>query len=229
MNTKTKEIPFKVKHQGKITNFYLSNIEDIIQKNIARGHFFEIEELEQIQSLRLSGTCLDIGANIGNHTLFFAQHCDFSNVFPFEPMEDIAAMLRKNIVANGDLPINLSHLGVALGASNETGEAVLKNPNNLGASRVEANQEGQVKIRNGDEVCREIENVSFMKIDVEGMEIDVLNGLERTILKHHPYIYIEVSNRFLPAFGRWCKKQSYVVDQVISEKKYKKNFLIRAS
>ena len=67
---------------------------DPIQRKHRKGVFYEKAELEQIkQHLPLRGTFVDIGANIGNHSLFVAAFMSPARIIPFEPNPDACKLL----------------------------------------------------------------------------------------------------------------------------------------
>ncbi len=62
--------------------------------------FYEQPMLEFIQRLGLGGTYVDIGANLGNHCVFFARHCACTKVLAFEPFAPCFELLQHNIRLN---------------------------------------------------------------------------------------------------------------------------------
>ena len=55
--------------------------------------------------------------------------------------------------------------------------------------------------------------VDFIKIDVEGMELEVLDGAARIIAALRPKIMIEVFRSQIPRFDAWLRQYRYVVRQ----------------
>lgn len=216
-----------VKFNETTSRFIVKNREDVIQKHFLKGSFFEEGELREIQKkINFQGLCLDIGANVGNHTIFFATHCGFDQVIPFEPNADAAEMLKKNTELNRLSNVNLQYLGCALGRTDGDGSVVLGNTNNLGAARIEMGS-GDITVRHGDTLLHQLKGITFVKVDVEGMEIEVLYGIKNLLTRERPLIYIEVSLRHERAFERWCSEADYKVDFLISERKFKRNVLLR--
>jgi FkbM family methyltransferase len=164
-----------------------------------RGTLYERPLLDRIKSLGLTGTAVDAGANVGNHTLWFAMVCHLK-VIAFEPL--FHELLRRNIDLNqmSDL---VEVIPAALGA--QPGTATHAGAGHLtlgfvvsGAPSAEDLASGQtvgaVEVRVGPLDNFELEDVSLMKLDVEGMETDVLHGAIRTIRSCRPVIYTEVWN-----------------------------------
>lgn len=139
-----------------------------------------------------SNTVWDIGANIGDHTRKYLD-------------------LGKRVVAVEPNPIAflcLSHncpeailLNVAASSSN--GELRFSSLKNLGASRVDPSGEIVVPSVAMDAV-EGIPKPDFIKIDVEGWEVEALRGMEKTINHNHPDIYIEINSGALAYHGQTC-------------------------
>ncbi|WP_316804870.1 FkbM family methyltransferase [Pedobacter nototheniae] len=145
-------------------------------------------------------TVLDIGANIGFHTLYFATLTGTKGkVIAFEPIEDNFNILKENIELN-----NLSQVQpvqIALGNNNEILNIHLsKNLKNPGAHNLFEEGEKNTKIdcKKGDDYLNEYvpEIIAFIKIDVEGYEYPVLQGLEKTIQKDKPVIIFEYDRNY---------------------------------
>jgi len=140
---------------------------------------------------------LDIGANIGFHTLYFAELVGSTGtVTAFEPVPKNYNELSTNIEINGVQSIIAKN--IALGIINETITIRADdNSNNPGAYNL-FDKEGNVTIecRIGDEVVVDNEKIDFIKIDVEGYEAFVINGLQKTISKHKPVIIFEYDNNY---------------------------------
>jgi FkbM family methyltransferase len=156
-----------------------------------------LAELFQMSSLKES-VCLDVGANIGNHALHYSTF--FKRVIAFEP-NPIAYKLLEASVLKNKVP-NVQLCTTALGQKSETKTLSLYE-GNLGMSTfVPLSNENYVtsdtemKVEDGDSLLKTLligkEKINFIKIDVEGFECDVLNGLRETIIENNPVIAIEL-------------------------------------
>ena len=134
---------------------------------------------------------LDIGANIGNHSLFFAGY--FQHVFAFEPHPLTFGLLTFNTAKR-----NVTPLGFGLSAAAETLRFEI-DPTNVGGSRIigagdEANPQNviAVSVKRLDDV-EEIKDASIalIKIDIEGHELSALQGATDTITRTRPIILFE--------------------------------------
>jgi FkbM family methyltransferase len=141
------------------------------------------------------GDALDIGANIGNHTLALCRH--FRTVIAFEPNPVARSLLETNLRLNAVDNVRVEPL--ALSNSNGTARLLVKQ-GNLGASHLRTAREDssawrnsaevEIKLAVGDERLGDAD-VRFIKLDVEGHEHAVLRGLQETIGRCRPAIMLE--------------------------------------
>lgn len=138
---------------------------------------------------------IDLGANIGTHSVIYSQYTT-GIVYSFEPQKTIYDILNLNILANNCKNI-ISH---NFGASNCTKKfymnAVYNAKHNQGAFRIltddDNNEEIEIEIECKKLDDLNLENIGFIKIDVEGHEYEALDGLKLTLLKFKPVILIEI-------------------------------------
>lgn len=170
----------------------------VAQRIEEAGRPYEYAMLEQIAKYQPTGTAVDVGAHIGNHTLFFAVACHM-HVHAFEPI--FGDPLRDNITDNGledEVDIHEVALGAESTFARDSGERILSRP---GRDRYDGRVgEGRLEVGRGPIVVRPlddfgIEDVSVLKVDVEGMEPDVLRGAERTIREYEPWLFLETPER----------------------------------
>lgn len=140
--------------------------------------------------------CLDIGANLGFYTLLMAKAAGPSgHVWAFEPTPITAGRLRESLSVNG--LANATIFEMAVGAEN--GQAVLKTSassefNALTALSAPSEKQRSVAIGRLDDIAREhgIRDVAFVKLDVEGAEIAVLDGAAAFLERDMPLIMVEL-------------------------------------
>lgn len=134
---------------------------------------------------------LDIGANIGFHTLFFADLVGNEGlVYAFEPVEYNYESLKYNVGLNQFQNIRLKN--IALGNKNENLKIVAdKYSSNPGSFNL-FNTNGNVAVmcHIGDEIIGE-QRINLIKIDVEGYEAFVIEGLTKSIKQNQPKIIFE--------------------------------------
>lgn len=187
----------------KVVRYNIGDKQFTMALNIARApecgyYYFDPTPgvTELISSCLARGTMVDIGANVGFHTLTAALF--FDRVYAFEPTPETYASLDKNVKMNGFSNVALAN--VALASSN--GSAILhRDSRNCGAnSLIEegicGSDQGTVTVatqRLDDFVAQTgIQRVDFIKIDVEGFEAEVLEGAKETIATHSPVLFVEL-------------------------------------
>ena len=145
------------------------------------------------RGVRGAGAALDVGANIGLTTVLIARHGEGA-VYAFEPHPPTFACLGKTIAANG--LANAHAVNLALGR--EEGELPFFVDSDSSASHVVSPQAGGrtgsiiVPISTVDAFAATIDGpVTFMKIDAEGAEPDVLAGAAETLARDRPSVFIE--------------------------------------
>ncbi|MBY5932175.1 FkbM family methyltransferase [Tateyamaria omphalii] len=208
---------------------FCTNMEnDPIQRNHRKGSFYELSELKEIEDVFPDGgTFVDIGANVGNHTLYAAAFLKASRVIPIEPNPAAYRLLIQNVLLNGlDDIVDFSHLGIGLSDSEERGYAVQKRTRNLGAARLQKTGKGGLTVVPADEVLKD-ETPDFIKIDVEGMEMKVLAGLQDTAARCRPNFMVEVDLENDDAFHAWCASSGYEVASCKQRYKQNRNYLLK--
>lgn len=206
--------------------FCVDREEDPIQRNNRAGKFYEAPELRWIgQRVKPGATFIDIGANIGNHGLYFARKLGAARVIPIEPNPVALRLLTANVVLNGVRDaFDLGFLGVGLSSASATGFAVEKRDRNIGGTKMLAGK-GDIAVHAGDELFRDV-TADVIKLDVEGMELDVLAGLEATIRRCRPVLLIEVDTAHDDAFHVWIGAHRYEVVKVWQRYRNNKNYLL---
>jgi len=139
--------------------------------------------------------CLDIGAQTGFYSLIMAGYVGKSGkVFAFEPLDASFRLLKKNIHENR-LEKIVSALNVA--CSSVTGSISASIVSNM----VVADKKGRFQFDCValDDVISE--TVHFCKIDVEGHEVQVLEGMKEIIKKHRPILITEMNEYWLSKSG----------------------------
>ncbi|HEX3994467.1 MAG TPA: FkbM family methyltransferase [Acetobacteraceae bacterium] len=150
--------------------------------------FYEIDLLMKCREIYLPNTrIIDVGANIGNHSVFFSAILN-APVYAFEPFPPNYALLELNIAANGlddRIVASCCAVGEAVGmATLQPGP-----PANFGTTRVVAGA-GETLVRSLDSL--DIPGpISLIKVDVEGEELPVLRGAEALIQAWLPDLVIE--------------------------------------
>jgi FkbM family methyltransferase len=170
---------------------------DHVGDKIASQGLYEKENLALLLALlhRIDKpVVLDIGANIGNHSLAFATEA--ARVHAFEPMPTAHRLLTENVACNALDGIVITHQ-CALSDIEGSATFYVSLDGNLGASSFDKRHDQTDAItlpkRTGDAVLRElgVNRVDFVKIDVEAHEAFVLRGLRETLARDLPIITME--------------------------------------
>ncbi len=195
---------------------------DFISAEILLNGRYESKELNFLASkvfpkLKQRSLCVDIGANIGNHALYFADY--FDEIIALEPHPKTYRLLEMNAeLVNNVIPVNA-------GCSNIKKRTVAFEPvGNIGGTRIaETNPfkprdgfnrvEFDLDLLDDMKVVNNYPNIDFIKIDVEGHELECYEGAVNLLNKHKPVIACEVSASDLsdgksPAI-EWLKKNNY--------------------
>lgn len=206
----------EAKLDGMSVRFLIAEPRDHIQRHHAKGRFYEARQLLIHQDVvPRRGVVLDIGANVGNHTLFYACHTEASSIIPFEPQARARAVLLQNLELNARQVakrVDTRFLHLALAGQRKRVEATASGPGNWGATQfLEADQDSADAIEAAalDDLPLS-GGIGFIKLDVEGMEIEILQGAERTIAANRPVIFIEVNIANEPQFWAWVDSHRYV-------------------
>ena len=156
------------------------------------GTFYEADMLEKLRQEYKGelNLCLDVGAHIGNHTIFFQKVMGFKMVHSFEPQDDMFHLLVDNIWLNKCQYNVVSHnFGLCdvpegkYGISNYV-------ENSKGRTSFSVSDSGGFHFKRIDDLGFS-DRVDLIKIDVEGMEINVMNGALETIKRDKPFIWFE--------------------------------------
>lgn len=151
------------------------------------------EELQLLGALLKPGdVVIDVGANLGTHSVFFAQKVGPTGaVFAFEPQRVMHQLLCTNATLNGITWLRALH--AAVGA--QTGALVVpdidySSTGNFGGLSLGEWKEGEtVPVFTLDGLG--LPRCALLKIDVEGMEGQVLDGARQVITACKPVIYLE--------------------------------------
>ncbi len=147
-----------------------------------------------LEYIRAGDVVVDIGANIGVHTLIMSDVVQHGHVYAFEPMPVVRQKLENNLKMN-DVH-NVTVYPNALG--NETGQAKLyfdAQDTNEGLATLYGNasglQETLVDVCRLDDVLAMVDTVRLIKIDIQGAEFPAILGAEQLIRRCRPYVIFE--------------------------------------
>jgi FkbM family methyltransferase len=181
---------------GKITyEIFLPNYDtDFLQRQIRfLSQPYEIKMLQDMASrLNNDSVVLDVGANIGNHSLYLALSVG-CKIVCFEPDNSLCKAIRYSSEIN-KIKNKIDIHNVALGLEESMCKIVMsqENPNSVGSQQVLSGS-GNIPMKTLDSF--NFDQVDCIKIDVEGFEEKVLLGGIQTIKNNLPVLYIEAWNK----------------------------------
>ena len=215
----------------RVARFFFSSYVFTMRAGLARGmrrryglgfkpYQSQTSDEAFLARLDLSGkTVYDIGGYIGIYALFFARAVGpHGQVIAFEPNPQNYNELRQNVQLN-QLD-NVTPIQLGLGQAQETTELVIHPvfPARGFVARHQRANEAEVatfkripiQIDSLDHVRAECDLPApdFIKIDVEGLEFDVVQGMQQTLTAHHPALFIEVHYP-MPALLEYLHAQKY--------------------
>lgn len=203
---------------------------DAIQRQHRMGQFYETKDLLAIRPyFPRGGVFVDIGANAGNHSIFAALFLKPGKIIPVEPNPISYSILLCDVLAN-----NVGHLfdmrGIGFGANDKDTDGFEMEIRSAQGGKTNTKmlprKNGAVETRQGDTLL-EGYKPDVIKIDVEGMEMQVLEGLKKTIAQHRPTLMIEVDNELSSAFEDWMKAARYGIEHQFVRYKANKNLICR--
>jgi len=181
---------------------------------IMRTSFFDPEEVNDALTLlnfrrQFFGdgvVAFDCGANIGVHTIEWARFMHgWGSVVAIEAQERIYYALAGNIAINNcfNATVINAAVGSAVGVMHIPNPDYLK-PSSFGSLELKPREKNEFigqPVSYDPEHCHQVPVVSidsfnlprldFIKIDVEGMELDVLEGAKLAVAQHRPQMLIE--------------------------------------
>ena len=168
-----------------------------IEKEMLTGRYDPETSFVLRKFLNCNCIVIDVGANVGAITLLMAQICDQGGVIAIEPGPLTSSRLMDNLMLNPKLQALVTVCKV--GVSDKKGKLFWsEDPENLGNASLWEKSGILVEVETLDNIIEEnrIKRLDFIKIDVEGMEYEVIKGGLDSIRKYHPTIYYETLEPF---------------------------------
>lgn len=176
--------------------------EHIGQRILISGRFEEDEMARFLQFVQEGDTCVDVGANIGTHTLNLARAVGRGRVVAFEPVRRNSLLVELNCELNGLRNVTVVPRPLAERSGISLSPQVLEGDSACGFFKEGADGEPSITL---DDYCADtgISEIDFLKIDVEGAELSILRGSKRmlTANRHPRCVVVEVVAEYLDRFG----------------------------
>jgi FkbM family methyltransferase len=213
------EVPYvsTVEYANTRFRFYVADPADEIQgRHHARGVFYEQGLLEYVRDVcPRDQIMVDAGANVGNHAVFFDKIIGAREVVVFEPNPVANAILLKNIALNDCRKINTRFVCCGLSDRSSRYSVGPPPPHNCGGTRLIADPTGPVHALRLDDVLAPFP-VGLIKIDVEGMELEVLRGAEKLVAAAAPILAVEVTPESAADAESWLQAHDYRIERTFS-------------
>lgn len=193
-----------------LSNDYL--FKSAVEKGINESHFTEIVN----RFVAEDSVCLDVGGNIGTHAITMAKRASRGRVFTFEPQSLVFSILQNNLILNDCS--NASALRFAVTDTNY--KVMAMEPFSYNHERI---NNGSLRLDKtgsaGDfTLTRTLDSfafpkVDFIKMDIQGSEVDALNGAGELIAKNRPVMFIEIEQQHLKALGSSAQQ---LIEKILS-------------
>ena len=196
---------FSLRHRE--LDYTLYKGDGLISKYLAHGMEWEPHLLTIMEKfIKQDHVCLDIGSNFGYHALEMSKLTK-NMVHAFEPQHENFLLLKKNVENNKIQNITIyenavgnSTTTVKMPLFNIENEDVCLNMGDISVNHLQQDQKfTEVKTVKIDDLL--LDRVDFVKIDVQGYEQFVLNGMATTLSVHKPLMVIEFEDHQLLKFG----------------------------
>jgi FkbM family methyltransferase len=201
--------------------FFIRDNEDYIQSLHAQGQLYEQDELLKLREyVKLGGVLVEIGSNVGNHTVFMAKCFHPRRIYVVEPNPYARSLLEINCKLNMCGVVDFKYASFAISDRGAFGTMSFSK-DNIGAATISLFG-GEIIVVPGDQLFSN-ERVDMIKIDVEGMENLVLSGLSETIRRCKPIIFIEVCDGNLKSVEAFFIKFGYRLEYSLERHKTQHN------
>ena len=192
------------RHLKKMSSIYIEKYDqmatfsfDFMSRNIEINGVYELKELNALKQnyarILADKSVIDIGANVGNHSIFFSKFS--KNVYAFEPNEIIFQLLRINTRNHKNIEIfnfGCSDIKQKLKAEIDQknwGSGRVSDSNDYSDNNYSISNFHLCPLDHLDEF-KNLE-IGLIKIDVEGHELPAMKGMTEILKKNKPVIVFE--------------------------------------
>jgi len=173
--------------------------------SFCRDSRYEREEWKATKCCRPGDTAIDVGANIGVISAFLADAVSSTGcVYALEPNPTVFSLLVDTLSMNSY--DNVIPIQIAAGSRLTPSDFYIEEwgtfqPTSSLVAKTTTARAKKVIQAPLDFLLQGVSRIDYIKLDVEGAELDVLRGAEHLIEMHRPLIQIEVHGMYLPSFG----------------------------
>lgn len=197
--------------------------DDIVKYN----DFWEFELFKSWSSMfDVDGLILDIGANIGSHTLQFKHYFPDCKIWAFELHHENYNLLKKNTASYKDV----KSFNVGVGSRTSIVTYNDGHFSNCGVVKLDQHGSNDNIVLAIDDL-KQTEPISLIKIDVEGHELSAFEGMQTTLRRDQPQIWLEdlssqkLAVAFLKDLGYEILRENTKTDDFFMVHKHNRNAL----
>ena len=217
----------KSKKFGNLFIYLPRNINYLLNSEYLEKNTFDfISELNSKKNIKDS-LFVDVGGNIGAYSLFFKKNYN-SKIFIFEPDDDNLILLFNTKVRNKledfhIFPFGLSkenHIASFLIDNISGSTGTLSDYRNIPQIRQKLSKKKNIIALKLDLFSEIIENVTWIKMDVEGYELEVLKGMMKIITLNTPNLIIESNEEQILPIIELLKPINYNIKKMDNNPNY---------
>ena len=211
--------------------FYLDFLDPVDRQIILNKEYEQdaVNFLESEMRSNFFSNFLDIGANSGYYSFYFANKFTDLKIQAFEPNEDAYNKFLKTILKNSFKNIEISNFG--LSNINEktkmitwfkhgiakTNSTILDKSHDTKNSKI-----FETNLRIGDEVIDLSDKKILLKIDVEGHELSVLDGLKVLLNNNKCTILVEIGDEKFEEVDKYLREKNF---KIVFKSKYRLDYI----
>ena len=217
----------KSKKFGKFFIYLPRSLNLLVNINQYEKETFDFMEKLNIERQLENTSFIDVGGNIGLYSLYFKNNYN-SNIFIFEPDEDNFILLFKTKKINEFsnfmiFPFALSNkqeIKKFLKDDISGATGTLSKERNVIQVRMELNKEIDVLSDRLDSFINVIKKVSWIKIDIEGYELEALEGMMELIERDQPNLIIESNETNIIKISEMLSPFNYRIKKIKTNLNY---------
>jgi len=175
--------------------------------------FRQVEILAKIRSLGYRGAVVDIGANTGNHCVFFSRFCEFRRIVAVEGPKDLCEVLRENARHNENAACPIEVVGAFVSCMRDLyfNDGTKSFPGKWFLTEVPISPDSTpVRTVTLDELCRDIRNIDLIRIDTDAHELEVLKSAEETLRRNRPDVWVEIPEGCIAPISCLLERRGYM-------------------
>ena len=202
--------------------FYVPNyaVEKMQTKIVDKNKFYKQKKLQELDEfVPNNAVIIDVGANIGNETLYWMlkspKRAKF--IYACEALELPYNILKKNIEVNGLRKVAALNFGIG---NKDTKARIEKfKMKNYAKTKLVEDPNGNYKIKRIDDL-KILQHVDLIKINMSGMEFEALDGAENIIERDRPVVFVKVDDNNRAKVDDLMKDFEYKLAKQVGKKYY---------